>query len=599
MSSGSSKSILESIFDGISSDEEDRKTLGTIESFPSVSKSDPSMMNLLNHWVRSVQSWCGANQSSDLLDGPYFGMPRFEIPAETATKYAGSNVLELLSCSEELNPPRVMISQGTPLSLDIHSCPTGIGSPPGPPHPYTGTDFSMDFTGIGMPSTGSIPGPDVGMPSTGIGMPSTGIGIPSTGRNPSTGIGIPRKPKIPKNPSGDAEDDEEDDKSDGDLKTDDLDDYGLITDLKPLYKRYNRKLGKAIRKQNVFSYYLRQCTSKNAEARNQLNLIPDQRCSGTAAFYALRKYGMNLQDRNEVERHQQRMTQITEMADTAAVAAWLDEYEQLYSTWTSLFVVDASDPRPWTRRISDSLLVRTIMDALPKDPTWNSYRMVANPQFKNQCVEFLLTNLRTQLNMLPSVNANTLPANPAPAVSNGRRGMGSRRREKKKYTGPNFDCSTCKKNGVADKSQREHSPRWFKCPFHPRNKRSERGGKRPSAEHPCSKCGARDHWARECPQAANSASFVPTAREEQFANLLVHSMQNVLQNQYGLRQLPQPPALVHGQQIQPLRQVAAMPMPLHMQQQYNPGNGQGTVQQPNLNYPAQSYSNGYVPFHGN
>ena len=133
MSSGSSKSILESIFDGISSDEEDRKTLGTIESFPSVSKSDPSMMNLLNHWVRSVQSWCGANQSSDLLVGPYFGMPRFEIPAETATKYAGSNVLELLSCSEELNPPRVMISQGTPLSLDIHSCPTNIGDPPGTP----------------------------------------------------------------------------------------------------------------------------------------------------------------------------------------------------------------------------------------------------------------------------------------------------------------------------------------------------------------------------------------------------------------------------------------------------------------------------------
>ncbi len=133
MSSGSSKSILESIFDGISSDEEDRKTLGMIESFPSVSKSDPAMTNLLNHWVKSVQTWCGANQSSDLLVGPYFGMPRFEIPAETANKYAGSNVLDLLSCSEELSPPRVMISQGTPLSLDIHSCPLNTGVPPGPP----------------------------------------------------------------------------------------------------------------------------------------------------------------------------------------------------------------------------------------------------------------------------------------------------------------------------------------------------------------------------------------------------------------------------------------------------------------------------------
>lgn len=226
--------------------------------------------------------------------------------------------------------------------------------------------------------------------------------------------------------------------------------------------------------------------------------------SGSLTYQVMKDAAVRLMDMDAIDTEQQRvLLKITPMHDDDEVHTFIRGYKTYYNErWCKLFTATSDDEQPWTKRVPESLIVSTIKINLPALPSWQTFVAINAQKLRDgvTLAEYL-SMMQRQANDNRSSLSQTMHANPAMSSD-------------PTLVGPSFDCLECKKHNVPSGRARQHKPSWPGCPHHDawksgkdkkKNRRTKRRGgngstkkKRPSAEHPCSKCGAPDHWARDC-----------------------------------------------------------------------------------------------------
>ena len=336
------------------------------------------------------------------------------------------------------------------------------------------------------------------------------------------------------------------------------------------------RINKARRRHMILRGILNSVCSTNPGAQQALDAVPDEEPKGFRCYAALRDYAMKLDSgADRVDDYQLKVTTIPNMHSSVEVKAWLNTYRVIWKNWKSKFTVTSYEPTPWYNKVSAELITGHILQGLPKEDSWMTFRTIHIQTFKTSTVESAIDLITEHLGMTLAAHESNQPSGNMPANP--------------MVGGQNIDCYLCKEHGESVDT-RGHKPSEAACPYHDewkqkglakskerqdrRNakKQGDRGQSRgkgsgkgnggkgarkgPSKEHPCTICGSSEHWARECP----AQSTQPAMPMMQLQQPTMSMMQQPLHQQAMAPAPPMQPMHPQHQGNRPLPGLIMTPM---------------------------------------
>ena len=140
------------------------------------------------------------------------------------------------------------------------------------------------------------------------------------------------------------------------------------------------------------------------------------------------------------------------MHSSVEVKAWLSTYRVIWKNWKSKFTVTSYEPTPWYNKVSAELITGHILQGLPKEDSWMTFRTIHISTFKTSTVESAIDLITEHLGMTLAAHESNQPSGNMPAIP--------------MVGGQNIDCYLCKEHGESVVDTRGHKPSDVACPYH-------------------------------------------------------------------------------------------------------------------------------------
>ena len=240
------------------------------------------------------------------------------------------------------------------------------------------------------------------------------------------------------------------------------------------FEKFLERYQDAVFLQNSVSSLISNCCQKNALASAAIENIADNDIVGYMTFAVLEHWIINAKGRDMLVAYRDAVMDISKMHSDQDILDFISAWKPKWATFVDQFSdkVTEDNQEPWAAHLPNSQICNKILDALPNEADWRSFRIALDSTTLEKCPMSFVAELQKRMDTLQRGSATTtLPVAPATQAS-----------------GDVPVCRWCEKNpkGVPAYG---HKPSDSKCPHHAQWKKKKAKFKKLKAKKKQDKAG--------------------------------------------------------------------------------------------------------------